>query len=174
MKKGIIFFSIFLIPYLALGQITKEFISFGKLTEIEGTEYVLLASRENKKIAADINSITFINTVTEEHTILNFPSGVFITSLKQIKIDDLGIHKLLIVIRDQNERKSFFKFDPCRLLISSVDGKIIQEITEPGFHVDDWVMNNTTGILTVRESELLPKKKDAATKDSLTIKFYRL
>ncbi len=85
---------------IADGQSKFELVSFDRLTEVVGTEYVIASTADHSKIAgANNDHLLFINTRTNEITEVDFPADAHIGELEQVKIDSLGINWVLLSAR---------------------------------------------------------------------------
>ena len=78
------------------GQDKYNYVHFDKLTEIEGTEYVI-ASIENRGKILETKSkyLLFINTKTGETKQVDFSNDAEIRKIEQIKIDSLKINLVI-------------------------------------------------------------------------------
>jgi len=134
------FFVIFLIGLSSAlyGQDKFNYIHFNKLTEVEGTEYVI-ATMENRGKVFDVNEkyLLFINTENGETRQVDFHKEAFLGDVKHIKIDSLGINLIILSARtiDLNEKKGIDWEDPTQIIVLSVDGKEKTQLTEDKFFV---------------------------------------
>lgn len=134
------------------GQDKYNYIHYNKLTEIEGTEYVI-ATIENRGKVFDINEkyLLFINTESGETRQIDFHKEAYIGEIKQIKIDSLEINLLVLSARtvDLNEKKGIDWEDPTQVIVLSTDGKEKTQLTEDKFFVRTWAVNRETGRIVI-------------------------
>lgn len=129
-----------------------NYVDFNKITEIEGSNYVI-ASVDNVGKMYDTNAkyFLFINTVTGAAVQVDFPKDAYIEKLDQVKIDGLGIHNIIIAARtiDLDKKQGIDWNDPKQIIILSVDGKERTQLTEDNFFVSTWVVNKQTGAIVI-------------------------
>jgi hypothetical protein len=78
------------------GQDKNNYTHFNKLTEVEGTDYVIASVENWGKIPDAKNKyLLFINTKNGQTKQVDFPSDGYFEKLEQVKIDHLGINQLL-------------------------------------------------------------------------------
>lgn len=152
MKLFLTLFFIGLSSFSLFGQSKYSYIHFDELTEVKGTEYVI-ASIENRGKVFDVNEkkLLFINTANGETKQIDFDKDAYIKELKQIKNDSLGINLILLSARtiDLNGKKGIDWEDPMQIIILSIDGKEMIQLTEDKFFVRTWTVNAQTGKLVV-------------------------
>ena len=135
----------------SFGQDKYNYVYFDKLIELKGTEYVI-ASMENRiKIRTKNKYLLFINTENGQATQIDFPKDASILDVEQIKIDSLGINKVLVIAKTVNldGSKSIDWSDPSQIIIISTDGKEKTQLTEDKFFVRTWIINNKSGTIVV-------------------------
>ena len=136
----------------AIAQTKDDYITFNKLTEVEGTEFVV-AHIDNWGKMAKLKAgyFLFINSKTGQATKVDFPNYDYSQKLQQIKIDSLGINCLLISAKtvDLNERKGIDWNDPTQIFIFSPDGSKKTQLTDSKLYVSNWTVNKITGTLIV-------------------------
>jgi hypothetical protein len=134
------------------GQGKLNAVHYDKLTELKGTDYVL-ASVESwgKMLATTGVYLLFINTKTGESTQIDFPKDAYLAGIEQIKLDSLGINKVIVVARTVNldGDKSIDWKDPMQLIVLSTDGKEKTKITEDKFFASIWAINRQTGAVVI-------------------------
>ena len=137
---------------LVYGQDKYNYVHFDKLLEVEGTEYVI-ATIENRSKVFDVKEkyLLFINTKNGETREVDFPKGVSIREIKQIKIDSLGVNLILLSARtiDLDGRKGIGWDDPEQVIVLSTDGKNKTQLTENKLFVRTWAVNKETGRIVV-------------------------
>lgn len=133
-------------------QVKYNAVYFNKLTEIKGTEYVVATFENHGKIVEKRESyLLFINAKNGQSKQVDFPKDAIIGKIEPIKIDDLGIHKLLVEARTSNldNSKTIDWSDPTQIFIISADGKNKIQLTENQFFVRDWEVNQQAGTILV-------------------------
>lgn len=120
------------------------------LMELEGTEYVITSTNNNSKISVKSCSLNFINTRTGENAIVDFPDGAYINNVNHVKIDSLGINKMIIMGRINQLNKKKIDWDsPKQIIICSIDGGGKEQITDNSFFVSNYTVNKTTGVMVI-------------------------
>ncbi len=136
----------------SFGQDKYNYVHFNKLTEVTGTDYVI-ASIENwgKMLDAKGKYLLFINAKTGQSNQVDFPSDGFIEKIEQVRIDSLGINKIIVFARtvDLNNKNGVDWVDPQQILILSTDGKEKTQLTDSKLFVRTWVVNRQTGTIVV-------------------------
>jgi hypothetical protein len=156
------------------GQDKYNYVRFNKLTEVEGSEYVI-ATIENRGKVFDINEkyLLFINTENGETSRVDFHKKAYLGDIKQIKIDSLGINLILLSAQtvDLNEKKSIDWDDPVQVIVLSIDGKTKTQLTENNFFVGTWTVNRQTGriVITGHYDTNNNKKYDKTDKNEILI-----
>lgn len=129
-----------------------NYVSFNKLTEVEGTEFVIARIENWGKMAGLKNSyLLFINTKDGQTNQVIFPNGGHFQELEQIKIDSLGINCLLVSAQtvDLDGRKGIDWNDPTQIIVLSTDGKKRTELTDSKLFVRTWIVNRQTGTIVI-------------------------
>lgn len=134
------------------GQNKYNYLHFNKLIEVEGSEYVI-ATIENrgKMFATNEKYMLFINAANGETRQIDFPKDAHIGETKQVKIDSLGINCFVILARtvDLDGKKGIDWQDPTQIIVLSADGSEKAQLTENGFFVRTWVVNQATGNMVI-------------------------
>lgn len=150
--KHFLLFALTGMSFFAYGQDKYNYVHFNKLTEVTATEYVI-ASVENwgKTLDAKSRYLLFINTNTAETNQVDFPSDGYIEKVEQIKIDSLGINRIIVLAQtvDLDGKKGIDWNDPKQLFILSVDGKDKTQLADNQFFVRTWVVNRQTGTIVI-------------------------
>ena len=137
---------------LAYGQDKYNYVHYNKLTEIKGTEFVI-ATIENmgKMFTTNSKYLLFINTRNGITKQVDFPKDSYIEKMEQIKIDSLGINKVLVAanIVNLDNSKSIGWSDPTQIIILSPNGQERIQLTEDKFFVRTWTTNYQTGTIVV-------------------------
>ncbi|TCD15643.1 hypothetical protein EZ456_24385 [Pedobacter psychrodurus] len=148
-----IFITIFtIIALTSYGQDKNNYVHFNKLTEVEGTDYVI-ASVENWGKVADAKNkyLLFINTKNGQTKQVDFPGDGYFEKIEQVKIDNLGINQIIISAQtiDLDEKKGIDWNDPKQIIILSPDGQKRTQLTDNKLFVRNWVVNKQTGTIVV-------------------------
>lgn len=132
-------------------QDKTTYVFYNKLTELQGTEFVMAAVDNMFKLSRESTSLLFINTVTGEHNELIFARDASIHKIEQVKLDSFHINKILIAASTLNldGNKGIDWNDPTQLIVCSTDGTEKMQITQDKFFVRTWVVNRKTGIIVI-------------------------
>ena len=134
------------------GQDKYNYVYFNKLTEVLGTEYVI-ASIENVGKMFDTKSryLLFINTNTGQTKQVDFPKDAYMQKLEQVKIDSLGINKIIVSAQtlDLNGKHGIDWVDPIQVIVLSADGQERTQLTDNKFFSSTWAVNKQTGTVVV-------------------------
>lgn len=134
------------------GQSKYNYVYFNKLTEIEGTEYVIATiEHKGKMFETKEQFLLFVNTLNGETRQVDFHEEAYIGNIEQVKLDDLGINVIILAARtiDLNQKKGIDWEDPLQIIALSTDGKEKTQLTEDRFFVRTWTVNKKTGKLVV-------------------------
>lgn len=141
-----------LVAAAAYGQGKNNYVHFNKLTEVEGTEYVI-ASVENWGKMADSKGkyLLFIDTKTGKSNQVDFPGGGYIEKIEQVKIDALGINRIIVSARtvDLDNKNGVDWDDPQQVIVLSMDGTQRTQLTDNKLHVRTWIVNRQSGNIVV-------------------------
>ena len=115
----------------SFGQSKYDYIRFNKLTELKGTEFVIATIDNRSKTESKNKYLLFINTENGQKTQIDFPKDAYIYKIEQIKIDNLGINKVIVVARTVNldGSKSIDWSDPKQIIILSTNGQERTQLT---------------------------------------------
>lgn len=153
MRKTFTFtFALNLLILATYGQTGKFFVSYNKLTELAGTDYVLASVESWGKVqAAEERHLLFINTRNGENKQIDFPKDAYIAGFQQIKLDTLQINKVIVSARtvNLNENKSIDWRDPMQVFVFTPDGKQQTKITNDDFFAGSWTINRQTGVIVI-------------------------
>lgn len=137
---------------ISYGQDKYNYVHFNKLTEVEGTEFVIASIENRGKILKTKNKyLLFINTTTGETNKIDFPKDVNLREIKQIKIDSLKINKIVVLAQtvDLDGKKGIDWNDPQQIIVLSTDGQNKIQLTEDKFFACTWTVNNKTGTIVI-------------------------
>jgi hypothetical protein len=150
--KQLLIFTLTIFTLTTYGQDKYNYVHFNKLTEVTGTEYVI-ASIENRAKTFDIKSryLLFINTKTGQSKQVDFPNDGSIEKIEQVKIDSLGINKIIVSAQtvDLDGKNGIDWEDPEQIIILSTDGQEKVQLTDNKFFVRTWVVNEQTGTIVI-------------------------
>ncbi|NDV66577.1 hypothetical protein [Bacteroides sp. 224] len=141
----LLLFTWIILPVNAQGK--WNYSTHGKLMELEGTEYVISSSKNYSKLSGKDENLLFINTLTGKIKEVTFSKNRFINNVEHVKIDSLGINK--VIIKVSNIGNKLVWFAPYQITIASVDGSTTEQITNPNFFVDSYIVNKHTGIIVI-------------------------
>lgn len=152
MKQVMIILLLSLITTMPLiAQSKWAYSIFNDVTELKGTEYMIVSATNNSKTSVKGRSLLFINTATGESNEINFPEGTYIKKVEHVKIDSLGINKVIVIgeLNTPQSRKKLTFNPPIQVMVCSVDGKTRQQITENSFLVAGYAVNDKTGVVVI-------------------------
>jgi hypothetical protein len=136
----------------AYSQDKYNYVHFNKLTELKGTAYVVATLGNYGKLFSSNGSyLVFINTQTGETKQIDFPKDGYLEKMEQIKIDSLGINRVVIAANtvNLNSNKSIDWNDPTQIIVLSTDGKEKVQLTEDKFFTRIWTINYQTGAIVI-------------------------
>lgn len=122
------------------------------LTELKGTEYILLKEGNWGKMSpVQGHYLVFINAKNGQSKKVDFPNGTRIEYETQVKIDSLQINKVMVVasMTDLANRKHIDWDAPSRITLLSIDGQEKVQLTHDSFFVQTWRINEKTGNIVV-------------------------
>lgn len=150
--KRLIIFILTVVTLNLYGQDKYNYTHFNKLTEIEGTEFVI-ATIENWGKMEGVKNVylLFIDTKTGQTHQVDFSSQGYFEKIEQVKIDELGINKIIISAQtvDLDGKKGIDWNDPKQIIILSTDGKERTQLTDSKLFVRTWVVNKKTGTIVI-------------------------
>jgi len=150
--KRLILFLTTIVALTSYGQDKYNYTQFNKLTEIEGTDYVI-ASIENwgKMEGVKNRYLLFINTRSGQTNQVDFPDDGYFEKIEQVRVDELGINKIIVAAQtvDLDGRKGIDWNDPKQIIILSTDGKERTQLTDSKLFVRTWVVNKKTGTIVI-------------------------
>lgn len=134
------------------GQDKYSYTHFNKLTEIEGTSYVI-ATIENwvKMNGLKNRYLLFIDTKTGQTNQVDFLNEGYFEKIEQVKIDELGLNKIIVSAQtvDLDGKKGIDWNDPKQIIILSTDGTERTQLTDSKLFVRTWVVNKKTGTIVI-------------------------
>lgn len=136
----------------SFGQDKHNYVHFNKLTEVEGTEYVIASIENwNKFYYSKGCYLLFINTKTGQTKQIDFPNNGYLEKIEQVKIDSLGINKIIVSAQtvDLDGKNGIDWADPKQIIILSTDGQEKTQLTDDKFFSRTWIVNKLTGTITV-------------------------
>jgi len=136
----------------AYSQDKYKYVHFNKLTEIEGTAYVVASIEDKGKMfATKSRYLLFINTKTGETNQIDFPNDAWIGKIEQVKLDSLELNLIVVSARtvDLDRKNGIDWNDPIQIIILSADGKEKTQLTESKFFVRTWTVNKLTGTIII-------------------------
>ena len=134
------------------GQNKYDYVHFNKLTEVNGTDYVIAFIDNRSKMAESKSKyLLFIDTKNGTTTQVDFPGDGYLGQVEQVKIDKLEINQIIVAAKsvDLDGKSGIDWSDPQQIFIISVDGKTKKQLTEDKFFTRTWVVNNETGTVVI-------------------------
>ena len=150
--KQLIFLALAVLNLTAYGQDKYNYTNFNKLTEVEGTDYVIARIENWGKMDGLKNRyLLFIDTKTGQTNQVDFPNEGYFQKIEKVKIDDSGINKIIVSAQtvDLDGKKGIDWNDPTQLIVLSIDGKERTQLTDSRLFVRTWVVNKKTGIIVI-------------------------
>ncbi len=150
--RHILFIVVIAFTCTSYGQDKYNYTHFNTLTEVKGTEYVIAHIEKNGKIKDLRNRyLLFINTKTGATKQVDFPNEGYFQTIKQVKIDTLGINCMVVLAQtiDLDGKKGIDWNDPKQIIILSSDGKDKTQLTDNRFFVKKWSVNYNSGTIVV-------------------------
>ena len=135
------------------GQSKYDYVNFNKLTEIQGTEYVIASIESwDKMKRLKNNYLLFIDTKTGQTNRVEFPNKGYFDEFKQVKIDSLGINKIIVSAQtiDSDGKKGINWKDPLQIFVLSTDGKDITQLTDDNLFAGNWIINKQSGAIIIK------------------------
>ncbi|MCD7899802.1 MAG: hypothetical protein LUH22_08000 [Bacteroides sp.] len=148
MKRLLSLFSLFIVLNIN-AQSKWSYTTFTKITELEGTDYMVCTASNDSKKSPKGKGLLFIHTLTGDATPMDFSKDFYFDEIKVIHLENLGLHKVLIsgrIMEDKSKLSWDFKKS---LFICSIDGKERVEIPDENFFIQSWEVNKKTGILVI-------------------------
>jgi hypothetical protein len=145
----IIFTTLVLTTY---GQDKYNYVDFNKLTEVEGTEFVIARIENWGKMEGLKNRyLLFIDTKNGETNRVDFPNEGYFQKVEQVKIDSLEINCLLVSAQtvDLDGKNGIDWNDPTQIVVLSTDGKQKTQLTDSKLFVSTWIINKKTGTIVI-------------------------
>jgi hypothetical protein len=135
----------------AFAQDKSNYVSYNKLTEIQGSCFVIATIENNSKMSTKSRHLLFINTLTGDSKQVDFLGDAWMEKIEHIRIDSLQINKVIIVGRtvDLDGNKSIDWNDSKQVIICSIDGTDKVQLTEDKFFVSTWIVNRYTGTIVI-------------------------
>jgi len=150
--KNVFLIILTILGITAYGQDKYNYVSFNKLKEVEGTAFVI-ATIENwgKSDGLKNRYLLFIDTKTGHTNQIDFPNEGYFENIEQVKIDDLGINKIIVSAQtvDLDGKKGIDWNDPKQIIVLSTDGKEKNQLTDSKLFVRTWVVNKKTGTIVI-------------------------
>ncbi|MCF8347668.1 MAG: hypothetical protein K9G61_02535 [Bacteroidales bacterium] len=135
----------------ASGQDKYNYMNYNQLTEVTGTEYVIASIEHQGKMEVKSQYMLFINTQNGHAKQIDFPADSYIRQISQIKLDSLGINKIMVIARTVNldNDRGIDWNDPQQMIILSTDGQERTQVTDNDFFLHAWVINHNTGAIVI-------------------------
>ncbi|WP_114781512.1 hypothetical protein [Botryobacter ruber] len=150
--KTYLFFLFIIFTGTTYGQSKYSYIHFNSLIEVKGTEFVIASIDNNSKLANNETTyLLFLDTNTGNSVQVDIPKGGYVRKIEQVKIDSLGINKIIITAKtvDLDQKNGIDWTDPEQILVLSPDGKDKKQITDANFFTRVWTVNRQTGTLVI-------------------------
>lgn len=149
--KKCLFVLLYILSLGANAQDKNNYVAYNKLTNVEGTSFVLASMENRSKMRTENKFLLFINTANGESVQMDFPKDAFIEKIEQVKIDSLNINRLIISANTLNldGNKGIDWNDPKQIFVCSTNGKEKIQVTEDRFFASFWIVNRPTGVIVI-------------------------
>jgi len=150
--KNLQFIILTTIAFTAYGQDKYNYVSFNKLTDVEGTQFVIARIENWGKMEGLKNRyLLFIDTKNGQTYQVDFPNEGYFQKIEQVKLDSLGINCLLVSAQtiDLDRKKGIDWNDPTQIIVLSTDGKQKTQLTDSKLFVSTWIVNKQTGTIVI-------------------------
>ncbi len=150
--KNLLFIILTTIAFTAYGQDKYNYVSFNKLTDVEGTQFVIARIENWGKMEGLKNRyLLFIDTKNGQTYQVDFPNEGYFQKIEQVKLDSLGINCLLVSAQtiDLDRKKGIDWNDPTQIIVLSTDGKQKTQLTDSKLFVSTWIVNKQTGTIVI-------------------------
>jgi hypothetical protein len=130
----------------------KISVHYNRLTELKGTAYVVATVEAyDKMFGRSSSDLLIINTQNGEAKKIDFDDDAYIEKLEQIRIDSLGINRVVVTAHtvNLNNNKGIDWRDPTQVVVFSTDGKEKVQLTEDKFFTTYWTINYLTGAIVI-------------------------
>lgn len=169
---------VFALTMLTLTIFGQNKYGYTKITEIEGTSFVV-ANIESwgKSESAKNQHWLFIDTKNGSTHRLELPIGGWFNSRpEQVKIDELNINIILVAVQtiDLDGKNGIDYNDPRQIIAVSTDGTKSTQLTDDKLYVLSWAANKKTGTLTVTGYYDLNNNRKYDTTDKNEISIFDL
>ncbi|MBP7273726.1 MAG: hypothetical protein KA974_07780 [Saprospiraceae bacterium] len=175
--KNIILIFLTTVALKSYCQDKKSYVNYNKLTVVEGTEFVIATVENYGKLGGTRSSyLLFADTKSGQTTQVDLSDGGYFDNIEQIKIDELGINKIIVSAHtvDLDDKKGINWNDPKQIIILSVDGKVRTQITENKFYVNTYIVNKLTGTIVIAGYYDINNNKKHDEEDKSEIMIYDL
>ena len=150
--KHLIILGLTFLTFTVYGQDKYNYTQLNKLTEVEGTTYVI-GTFENWEKGDGLKNryLLFIDPKTGNTNQVDFPNEGYFQKIEQAKIDDLGINQIVIAARtvDLDGKKGIDRNDPTQIFVLSTDGMERTQLTDNKLFVRTWIVNRKTGTIVI-------------------------
>lgn len=149
--KKIMMLVLTVLSLTSYGQSKYGNMYFHKLIEIEGSDFVIAPSENRGKGDSFMSCyLLFINTKTGETNKVDFLNLAHFEKPEQIKIDELGINKIILFGRPASLNKKSIDWNaPRQMTVLSTNGKERTQLTDSTLFVESWVVNKVTGTIVI-------------------------
>ncbi|MCB0696658.1 MAG: hypothetical protein KDC07_04805 [Chitinophagaceae bacterium] len=147
--RTLFFFLCLFVSMYSFGQAKHSYVTYNKLVELNGTDYVLASVEDHHKMRVGSRHILFVNAKNGEHKQIDFAKDEYITNIEQIILDSIGVNRVVVTIGKFNtdKDKDANWGDAKRLVVLSTDGK--QMLTEETHFATGWILKKQTGTIVI-------------------------
>ncbi len=128
-----------------------DHLAYNNITDLDGSNYVIATAGHYGKKTSGSRFLLFINTSGGESRQVDFPDAAYINRIEQVKIDSLGINKVMVIANTVNlDGGKYIDWDdPRQVFLLSPDGKEKVQVTEDKFFVRSWMIKRQTGVIII-------------------------
>ena len=136
---------------LANAQEKREHISYNKLIEVDGTDYVIATFQNQSKKGVLGRHILFVNTKSGASRQFDLEDNQYLQDIEHIRLDSVGVNKIVAVIGiSRTENLKGTMFSPWRkIVVFSPDGGDALGLEGRTHFASSWLTNSKTGSLVV-------------------------
>jgi hypothetical protein len=132
-------------------QEKKEYTSYNKLIEVQGTDFAIATFEDHSKKGISGRHILFINTLTGTSRQVDLGNDQYLYNIEQIKLDSLGINRIIAIVGmyHPKEMKGLVLSSWRKVVVFSPDGEQMLDGDGNVHFASSWLTNQRTGSLVV-------------------------
>ncbi len=129
----------------------QSYMSYSSIYDIKGTDNVVISLTHYNEAHNTRHSFLFMNVLNGKEKQIDFPENTYPGTVEQVKLDDLNINKIIFLPRSsERAEKKFAKSHASnRMIICTTDGDDVKQITDEGYYIQNWKINEKNGIIVI-------------------------